>query len=100
MTTTAQLVNKGEKSRIEAYEMQTDLFSISADVNIENGLLAGISNGTVTYSVEDNYQQQPISFYMTKDGKVYLLGAVELDKANTAIGYIQQFVEAIKQKYE
>lgn len=99
-STTAQLVNKGEKSRVEAYGMQTDSFEISADVNIENGLLSGISNGTVTLNIEDNYQKQPINFYMTKDGKVYLLGAVELDNADMAIGYIQKFVDSVKGIYE
>lgn len=101
------LKNKGEKSRVEAYELQTEntrtagTFLVSGDVKIESGRLAGIDNGRATDDAEgaEKSVTPTVSFYMTRDGHTVLTSAVELEQAEAVVPAVRAFVEAVKARY-
>ena len=109
--TTAQLVNKGEKSRVEAYEMVTsDALSgssvtVTGDVRISDGAFSGIENGRAAFSGDSAgdqsqaYITSQVTFYCTADGHVILTGAAEIGQAAEAIQPINNFVSAVKEKF-
>lgn len=97
-----ELTNKGQRSRVEAYELQTEnALLVSGDVKIETGRLAGIDNGKVLdESGEVRTTLAPtVSFYRTRDGRTVLTSAVELEAAEAAIPAIRAFVDAVQERY-
>ena len=100
-----QLINKGQKSSVEAYEMQVSIndvtYLVSGDVTIEAGALAGINNARVINETEqtDGMPGQQVGFYMTRDGRSILTSSVDLEVADASIAAIRAFVEAIKAKF-
>lgn len=103
----AELTNKGQRSRVEAYELASAnertgaSLLVSGDVKIMNNALAGIENGTVLN--ESQSAEHPIrpvvSWYQTQDGHTILTASVELEQAEAAIPAIRAFVEAVEAKY-
>lgn len=101
------LKNKGEKSRVEAYELCTEntrtagTFLVSGDVKIESGRLAGIDNGRATDDSDGEQRSvtPAVSFYMTRDGHTVLTSAVELEQAEAVVPAVRSFVEAVKARY-
>ncbi|MCC8062449.1 MAG: hypothetical protein LIO68_04305 [Rikenellaceae bacterium] len=99
------LQNKGQKSRVESYELPvtnkegTNLL-ISGDAKIEAGVLRGIENGRVLDESQRTDGVLPITpfviWYRTTDGRVVVTSSAELGQVEIAAPYIREFVEAVK----
>lgn len=101
------LINKGEQSRIESYELAATnertgaSLLVLADVKIANGKLAGIENGRVLDESQNAAGQTPImpvvTWYRTADGREILTGSAEVGQAEAAAPLIREFVERIEE---
>ena len=100
-----QLINKGQKSSVEAYEMQVSIndvtYLVSGDVTIEAGAFAGINKARVVNETEqsDGMPGQQGGFYMTRCGRPVLTRSVGRGVADGAVAATPPIVEAIKAKF-